>query len=126
MGVQGDISFLPLAGSVLSLIKDVKLRALGMAQAERNPLAPNIPTLGEIDPQLKRFDYPTWAGWLVKADTPDAEVARLQAALTKALADPKVIAAIRASGSDIAKPLSTAQADAFYTDQTKQIGRAHV
>src|SRR3546814_4050171 len=60
-----------------------------------------------------------WAGWLVKADTPDAEVARLQAALTKALADPKVIAAIRASGSDIAKPLSTAQADAFYTDQTK-------
>src|SRR3546814_6558881 len=62
MGVQGDISFLPLAGSVLSLIKDGKLRALGMAQAERNPLAPNIPTLGEIDPQLKRFDYPTWAG----------------------------------------------------------------
>src|SRR3546814_6293799 len=74
MGGQVDISFLPLAGSVLSLIKDGKLRALGMAQAERNPLAPNIPTLGEIDPQLKRFDYPTWAGWLVKADTPDAEV----------------------------------------------------
>src|SRR3546814_5692892 len=82
-----------------------------MAQAERNPLAPNIPTLGEIDPQLKRFDYPTWAGWLVKADTPDAEVARLQAALTKALADPKVITAIRASGSDIAKPLRTARSE---------------
>src|SRR3546814_17050280 len=68
--------------------------------AKRNPLAPNIPTLGEIVPELKSFNYPTWAGLLVKAGTPDAEMARLRAALAKALADPKVKAGIEASRSE--------------------------
>lgn len=119
MGGQVDISFLPLAGSVLGLINEGKLKVLGVAQAKRNPLAPNIPTLGEIDPELKSFNYPTWAGLLVKAGTPDAEMTRLRAALAKALADPKVKAGIEASGSSIAKPASQAEAEAFYAQETK-------
>jgi len=118
MGGQVDISFLPLAGNVLGLIMDGKLKPLGVAQAERNPLAPSIPTLAEVDPRLKNFLYPTWAGLLVKADTPDAEVARLQAALAKVLADPKVKAGIEGSGSGVAKPLNVEQADAFYAQET--------
>jgi tripartite-type tricarboxylate transporter receptor subunit TctC len=120
IGGQVDVSFLPLAGNVLGLIKEGKLKPLGVAQAERNPLAPEIPTLAEVDPRLKNFLYPTWAGLLVKAGTPDAQVARLQAALAKALADPKVKAGIEGSGSSVAKPLNLEQADAFYTRETAQ------
>lgn len=120
MGGQVDISFLPLAGNVLGLIKEGKLKPLGVAQAERNPLAPSIPTLAELDPRLKSFLYPTWAGLLVKAGTPDAEVARLHAALDKALADPKVKAGIEGSGSGVAKPMSRDQADTFYARETAQ------
>src|SRR3546814_12088916 len=79
MGGQVDISFLPLAGSVLSLIKDGKLRALGMAQAQRNPLAPNTPTPAELHPQLKRFDHPPPQGGLVEGATPHPQVTPPQA-----------------------------------------------
>jgi len=118
MGGQVDISFLPLAGNVLGLIKEGKLKALGVAQAARNPLAPEIPTLGEVDPELKSFNYPTWAGLLVKAGTPDADLARVQAALAKALADPKVKAGIEASGSGLARPISLDKAKAVYAQET--------
>jgi len=117
MGGQVDISFLPLAGNVLGLINDGKLKVLGVAQAERNPLAPEVPTLGEIDPKLQSFQYPTWAGLLVKAGTPEADIARMRDALAKALADPKVKAGLEASGSGLAKPMSTQAAQSFYLQE---------
>jgi tripartite-type tricarboxylate transporter receptor subunit TctC len=73
-----------------------------------------------LDPRLKDFRYPTWAGLLVKAGTPDAEVVRLQAALAKALADPKVRTAIEGSGSSVAEPMGLEQADNFYARETAQ------
>lgn len=119
MGGVIDIAFLPLAGNVLGLIKDGKIKTFGIAQARRNHLVPDIPTLGEIDPQLKNFIYPTWAGILVRGNTPDAEVVRLQAALAKALTDPKVKQSIEATGSEVAKPMNLEQANAFYKEQTE-------
>lgn len=120
MGGQVDISFLPLAGNILGLIRDKKLKAYGIAQSERNPLAPDIPTLGEIAPELKDFQYPTWAGLLVRAETPDDEVRTLQAALKQALSDPQVRAAIEASGSAVGEPLGLEQADEQYRRETEQ------
>lgn len=118
IGGQVDIAFLPLAGNVLGLIQDKKLKALGIAQTERNPLAPDIPTLGEVDPQLANFHYPTWAGLLVRAGTPDEALVRLQTALGKALADPKVRTSIRDSGSGVAEPPSLEQSRRFYEQET--------
>lgn len=120
MGGQVDVSFLPLAGNVLGLIREKKLKAYGVAQAERNPLAPEIPTLGEVAPELKSFQYPTWAGLLVRAETPDDEVRKLQAALKQALSDPQVRSAIEASGSAVAEPLSLEQAKDQYRRETEQ------
>lgn len=117
MGDQVDISFLPLAGNVLSLIRDKKLKVLGIAQQERNPLAPEIPTLGEVAPELKDFHYPTWAGLLVRADTSDHDVEKLQAALKAALADTSVRSAIEASGSGVATPLTVQQANQLYQQE---------
>src|SRR5690606_17891422 len=93
-------------------------KVFGIAQAERNPLAPEIPTLGEAAPALKDFDYPTWAGLLVRADTPDDVTASLQQAMAKALADPKVREAIEASGSGVGSPLNLEQSSAKYRDDT--------
>ena len=118
MGGQVDISFLPMAGSVLSLIRENKLKAYGVAQTERNPLAPDIPTLSESAPELKDFHYPTWAGLLARADTPDEEVRALQAALAQALADPQVRSAIEASGSAAADAVDLEQAKTQYEQET--------
>jgi tripartite-type tricarboxylate transporter receptor subunit TctC len=118
MGGQVDISFLPLAGNVLELIRDKKLKAYGIAQNERNPLAPEIPTLGEIAPQLQNFNYPTWAGLLVKAETPDAKVKLLQDAFKQALNDPQVKTAIESTGSAVGRPMTTEQANQAYRKET--------
>ena len=123
MGGQVDIAFLPMAGNVLGLIRDGKLKPYGVAQTERNPLAPEIPTLGEWAAELKGMHYPTWAGLLVRADTPDAEVSKLQEALARALSDPKVRSAIEASGSGAATPLNLEEADAQYRSETAQFRR---
>ena len=128
MGGQVDISFLPMAGSVLGLIRENKIKAYGVAQKERNPLAPEIPTLGESAAELKDFDYPTWAGLLVRSDTPDAVVSALQEALAHALNDPKVRSAIESSGSATAQPLNVEQAKLEYERDTalfREIVRGH-
>lgn len=119
MGGQVDIAFLPMAGNVLSLIRENKLKVYGVAQRERNPLAPEIPTLGELAPELKAFHYPTWAGLLVRAETPDSEVEALQAALKQALTDPQVRSAIEASGSAVAQPLTLQQARQHYQQEAE-------
>lgn len=118
MGGQVDVAFLPMAGNVLGLIRESRIKAFGIAQNDRNPLAPEIPGLGEIAQELKDFHYPTWAGLLVRADTPDAEIVKLQAALAAALSDPKVRAAIEASGSAVAAPIGLEEARAQYSRET--------
>jgi len=120
IGGQVDISFLPMAGSVLGLIRDNKIKAYGVAQTERNPLSPEIPTLGEIAPELKNFHYPTWAGLLVRAETPDDVVHALQNALSQALADPQVRKAIEDSGSAVAEPIDLTRAAAQYAADIQQ------
>ncbi len=118
IGGQVDIAFLPLAGSVLSLVQEGKLKAFGVAQDERNPLAPDVPALSEIAPELKNFSYPTWAGILVAASTPDSIVASLQTALTDALSSEKVKTGIQASGSGVSEGMNLDQARDFYRKET--------
>lgn len=120
MGGQVDIAFLPLAGNVLSLIREGKLKALGIAEKERNPLAPEIPTLGESVPELAAFHYPTWAGILVRANTPDDITTQLQEALAHALKDPKIREAIQASGSSVGTPFNLQQAADQYRQESAQ------
>jgi len=123
MGNVVDLAFLPVGGTTLSLIQEKKLKVYGLAQAERKAQIPQVPTLSESDPELKSFAYPNWAGLLVRADTPDAEVARLQKALATALTDDTVRKAIESSGPDIAKPMDLQQAKRFYQAQVELFGK---
>lgn len=59
-----------------------KLVAVGMATAQRSAYAPDIPTLAE---QGVAVESNSWNGLLVPTATPDAVVARLNAALRQAL-----------------------------------------
>ena len=65
-----------------SHVQTGKLVALGMATAQRSAYAPDIPTLTE---QGVAVESNSWNGLLVPTATPDALVARLNAALRQAL-----------------------------------------
>jgi tripartite-type tricarboxylate transporter receptor subunit TctC len=54
---------------VLALMKAGKVRALGIADARRSSLLPDVPTIAEAGP-LPGFDLPSWYGVHVRAGTP--------------------------------------------------------
>ena len=86
------------AAPVLGFIYEGKLRALAVTPAKRMAALPDVPTLAEAGyPGLTSFD---WVGWSVKSGTPADIVDRLNAAVDKALATPKVQEAFAKIGSD--------------------------
>jgi len=72
----------------LPYIKSGKLRALAVTSPKRSPLAPEIPTM--IESGLPGFDISAWYMIFAPAGTPKDVVARLNAEINKAIADPEV------------------------------------
>jgi tripartite-type tricarboxylate transporter receptor subunit TctC len=75
-----------------------KVRALGAGMATRIPAMPNLPTLQEQG--IKGYECYTWNAILAPAGTPKPIVDKLNAAINKALADPKVSDALEKAGID--------------------------
>jgi len=67
----------------LGHIKSGRLRALGVATPKRLPLFPELPTIAEAG--VKGYEATQWYGVLAPANTPTPVVAKLHAALVKAL-----------------------------------------
>ena len=85
---------------VLGFINTGKFRALAVTPARRMAQLPEVPTLAEAGfPELTSFD---WVGLAAKAGTPPAVIARLNAAIDKALKEPKVADALEKIGSETA------------------------
>jgi tripartite-type tricarboxylate transporter receptor subunit TctC len=83
---QVDYTLDNLAGAAAN-IRAGRILALAVTSAQRSPLMPEVPALGET---LPGFEIDTWWGLVVPAATPRAEVQRLNAAFAAALAAPEV------------------------------------
>jgi len=86
-----------------------KLRALGVTTEKRSPSAPDIPTLAESG--LPGFSVQSWFGLFAPKGVPAATVDQANAALNRALEDPKVKAAFENAG--IAMPPAPNNPDQF-------------
>ena len=84
--------------SSLPLVKDGKLRALGVTSLKRSLAAPEIPTIAEQG--LPGFDAVSWFALFAPAGTPRAFIDRLQAEVKKILASPDVAAKLAEAGLD--------------------------
>jgi len=84
---------------VVQLINTGQLRALAVMGRKRIPALKDVPTIVEAGlPQLVAED---WAGILVKSGTPPAVIARINAAVNKALATEKVRDSLTKIGTDV-------------------------
>ena len=65
-----------------------KVKPLGAASGQRNPMLPNVPTLAELGYPDTSSD--NWYGLLAPAKTPPAVIAKLNAAFVAAINDPVI------------------------------------
>jgi tripartite-type tricarboxylate transporter receptor subunit TctC len=100
LGGHVDLMFDTLP-SVLPLVQEGKLRALGVTTAERVPFLPSIPAIAETLPD---FDVTSWLGVVVPAGTPAEIRARIAAPLAEFIREPAVVARLRDVGAVAAKP----------------------
>jgi tripartite-type tricarboxylate transporter receptor subunit TctC len=80
------------------LIKEGKLKALGVSAAKRVVFLPDVPPLSEMG--LSGFESVGWFGVVAPAGTPPDIIRRLNAAFVKALKDPAAIEKIRVLGAE--------------------------
>ena len=115
--ISGRVQFTmaPIASSV-SLIKEGRLRAVGVTSKKRSSLYPELPTLAEQG--LTGFEWDSWGGLLAPAKTPRAVINKLTREVVKILAMPEIIERMRALG---AEPTATTpeEMDAFVARQLK-------
>jgi tripartite-type tricarboxylate transporter receptor subunit TctC len=82
--MTGRVEFFmsPIANAV-ALVREGKLRALGVSSVKRDPLLPDLPTIDEAG--VRGYESILWFGVLTSARTPRAIVSRLNAEITRIL-----------------------------------------
>ena len=100
LGGQVDMMF-ELMSAALPHIQSnpPKMRALAITSEKRSPLLPNVPTFEELG--IKGMAMSNWFGIVGPKNMPPAIVAKLNAAINKALADPEVKDKILQGGNEI-------------------------
>jgi len=102
----------------IGLIRDGRVRALGVTGPQRSPLLPDLPTVAEAGP-LPGYEAVLHYGIVAPAGTPRSVIAKLSAALTAALAEPDVRERIAADGAEVASMTPVEYAADIDREETK-------
>jgi tripartite-type tricarboxylate transporter receptor subunit TctC len=98
LGGEVPVMFLPVHVAIAQ-VKNGKLHALATGGASRSPLAPDVPTLGELG--YRDSDTDIWYALWAPAKTPPALIARIDADLQRALAMPDVREVLTHQGMEV-------------------------
>lgn len=96
IGGSVDVAF-DTAGSVLPMVRNGRVKILGVASLKRIPNAPEVPTLAEQG--LAGFEAVPWSAILAPRGTPAPILQRLNEAVAAALKDPAVLEQFTSTGS---------------------------
>lgn len=86
--------------SLLGHIRNQKVQPLAVTSAKRSGQLPNTPTVAE-GAGVAGFDAVTWFGVLAPAQTPDAVIDKLNAAINAALKDKATADKLRSEGGEV-------------------------
>ena len=96
MGGQIELAF-AVVPAALPMIKQGKLKALGVTSLKRTPLAPDLETIAETVPGYEMIG---WYGLVAPLKTPPAIIARLNAEINKALNSAELREKLHGQGAD--------------------------
>lgn len=103
-----------------SLVKDGKVKALGVTTAKRAPQLPDVPTLQEQG--IKGFDMPTWQGLFLPAGVPAAVQTAYFDAIQDILKNPATREKMAALGSEPVVGMKSADFVTYLANDRKQWG----
>lgn len=118
-GGQFDFMFVDTV-TAQPLIKSGQLRALGYTGSRRAASFPDVPTMAELG--IKGYELYYWTAVYAPRNTPPEIVARINAALIKAIASPQAKAIFEQTGQEAA-PSSPAGLAEFQKTETEKWGR---
>jgi tripartite-type tricarboxylate transporter receptor subunit TctC len=97
--VGGQIQFMTdTVNSVMSFVRDKRMKMLAVTTARRMTLFPDVPTLAESG--MPGFEVGAWQGVMVPTGTPQAVVDKLNAEIVKALKSPDVRQRLALQGAE--------------------------
>ncbi len=113
--ISGRLQFFlsPLASAV-SLVRDGKLRALGVTAKKRVAVYAEVPTLAEAG--LPGFQWDSWSGLLAPAKTPRAIVDKLNREITRVLSQPDTQQRLSSMGAE-ASPTTPQEFEKLIAEQ---------
>ncbi len=83
---------------IMPHVKSGRVRALGVAGAQRSPLLPEVPTITEAG--VPGYESGSWLGMLAPARTPPKILARLNAVMATAVRSPALRSKLEAQGAE--------------------------
>lgn len=105
--VGGQIQFMTdTINSVISFVRDKRMKLLAVTTAQRMSLFPDVPTLAESG--MPGFEVGAWQGVMAPAGTPAAVVQKLNTEIVKALRSPDMRDKLAVQG---AEPLGSTPAE---------------
>jgi tripartite-type tricarboxylate transporter receptor subunit TctC len=107
--------------SVAELIKDGKLRALGISTSKRFESAPEIPTLAETG--IPGFDGDSWQMLVAPAKTPKEIVDKLNVAINEIMTSPEIRQQMIKLGMSPSGKGTPAELAAFVQSETTRWGK---
>lgn len=99
MGNQIDLAVLPLV-MALPNVRAGNIKAFGVTEPERSPIAPEIPSLSE-HPDLKNVSVTVWFGLFAPAKTDPAIVAKLHETLVSVVKEPAAVEKLKSFGLSV-------------------------
>jgi tripartite-type tricarboxylate transporter receptor subunit TctC len=117
--ITGRVQFFMTPPATLgSLVKDGKIRALGVTGSKRTRSYPDVPTIAEAG--VPGFQWETWAGILAPSKTPRPIIDKLNREITAVLAMPEIQSRLIALGAEPA-PSTPAEFDRLVVSEMKRV-----
>ena len=97
---------------VAGFVAQGRMKVLGVSSAARSAVLPDVPAFGDMAP-LKGLDLQTWGMFFAPRGVAPAQMDQLNTALREAARSPAVVQQRRKMGTEPARPMGPAQAQAF-------------
>lgn len=72
-----DFAFVPLSPATVDLIRNGRIKAIGVANSQRNSQLPGVHTVAESGGKLGNFRHSVWAGIFCSSEVPEAVAKQL-------------------------------------------------